>query len=115
MKRNFTAFFIICFMFSVNMVFSEETNVTPNLTDALFNAVSAASAGDVLILADGGVYPNSQTLPVTVALTIKTADNAAAKANVVFTSGGSGYPANMFQVGCIAHTEKYQMQWQEGY
>ena len=97
MKRNFTAFLIICFMLSVSMVFSQEKNVDPNVPDALFNAVTAASAGDVLILASGGAYPNTQTIPVTVPLTIKTADDFTAKAAVVFTSGASGYPANMFQ------------------
>lgn len=97
MKRNFTVLMIICGLFAANLGFSAEVDVTPGLPDALFNAVAAASAGDVLVLADGGVYPNTASLPVQVPLTIKTADGAAVKARVVVAADASGsYPGNMF-------------------
>ncbi len=93
MKRIFT---ILLLIFSANMFFSTEVNVTPGLPDALFNAVRSASAGDVLILADGGIYPNSKTLPVDVALTIKTEDGASEKARVELAANTSNnYPNNM--------------------
>ncbi len=92
----FIAFVMICCPYVTNPVFSEEINVLPSIPDALFNAVESASAGDVLILADGGIYRNSEALPVIVPLTIKTADDAAVKATLVF-SGGPGYVSNMIQ------------------
>ncbi len=85
----------VCLL-AVNVVFSAEVNVPPG-PDALFNAVQGASAGDVLVLADGGVYPNSASLPVSVPLTIKTADGAASKAKIVMSPNASNeYPGNMF-------------------
>ncbi len=96
MKRNLTIVFIIFCLFATNLVFPKEVKVLPNIPDALFNAATAASAGDVLILADGGIYPNSSPINNIVLLTIKTADGAVNKAKLVFSTGGP-YIGNMFQ------------------
>ncbi len=98
MKRYLTIVLIVCSLFVANTVFSAEINVTPFVPDALFNAVSDANAGDVFVLADNGIYPNSAVIPVSVPITIKTFDGAASKAEIVFAANASGeYPWAMFQ------------------
>lgn len=98
MKKYFP---VLCFsfcLFFTSLIFSQEVNVQAGVPDALFNAVSEATAGDVLLLSDGGVYPNSATLPVSVPLTIKTVDGAAAKAKLVLVPDQTDtYPDHMIQ------------------
>ncbi len=98
MRKTITVLFIIFCLLTANTAFSAEVNVPAATVDALYNAAASASAGDVLILADGGIYPITTTVANNVPLTIKTADGAATKARVVFAADAAGeYTGNMFQ------------------
>ncbi len=115
MKRNFIVLFIICSILIAGMVFSADVEVASGVVDALFNAASAAADGDVLILADGGIYPNSETIPVTVPLTIKTADGYATKAKVVLAANSTGdYPWAMFNASAGIKIENVVCSGQKG-
>ena len=93
MKKYFSLLFLIL---SASWLFSQtQVDVDPFVPDALYNAVNAASAGDILVLADGGIYPNTTTLEVQVPLTIQTAEGAAVKARVVKVDP---YPNNQINV-----------------
>jgi len=87
MKKYFQ--FFTLFVLATSFAFAQ-TEVPPGQPDALFNAVTNASAGDVLVLTNGAVYPITARLPVAVPLTIKTADDAGAKALIVFLANASG-------------------------
>jgi hypothetical protein len=101
MKKIITILASAFLLFCANTLFAQRVVPVPTLTqDALFNAIASAAAGDILELADGGIYPNAATLATTVPLTIRTVPGYLKKAKVVYAANTSGtYPGNMFSLG----------------
>lgn len=100
MKKCYSVFSFFLVFFVANLIFAQKVvPVQPMMPDALFNAVAAAGAGDILQLTSGGIYPISASLEQKVALTIQTAPGFTKKAQIVFLPNTSGsYPTNMINV-----------------
>lgn len=77
------------------IAFGATINVTPNVPDALKNALEAANDGDVFVLERGGIYPNV-FISTNVSLTIKAADGEGEKPKVVKMPNVEGNYASYF-------------------
>jgi len=96
MKIRYFIFTMIWFLFTTIILYSKEVKVLPNIPNTLFNAVVEADSGDILILEEGGFYPNSESLPVQVPVTIKAEKGFYFKPILLLIKNDSGeYPENM--------------------
>jgi len=101
MKKCYSVLSLLFVLLVANLAFAQRVVPVPSLTtDALFNAISTAAAGDILELESGGTYPNIPTLTTTVPITIRTAPGFTNKARVVYAANSTGgYAGNMFSIG----------------
>lgn len=81
-----------------SLAFAAEVNVAPGL-NTIVDAVNAAAAGDVLILARDAGYPYTTTPDVNVPITVKAADGAGALPQIVPAQNESGgWAGNNFRL-----------------
>ena len=94
MKKISFLFFI--YLFAVRIL-SAQTSVDPG-DNTLSAAISAASAKDVLVLSDGGLYTESELLaiPIDKPITIKAEDGAVAKPVIKTIAAPTGAPERPF-------------------
>ncbi len=74
----------------IGTAFGETIEVTPNVPDALKNALDAANDGDVFVLARDGIYPNSTAMETHASVTIKAADGEGELPKVVRLPNSEG-------------------------
>ncbi len=97
MRKLFTEIFIISFTFA-GLIFGQNVINVPPVTntggniDALYNAVTSASDGDILVLERGGIYLNTNEINIQKNITIKGAEGDGALPKLIFSNANISYP-----------------------